>query len=834
MATQLAHFLSNNRARKGEAFTHTSLGDPKGCFKVQDSDIERFLELYTKTVTEGYAVSLTEKPKNISPVLIDLDFRQTTPERLYDSQYIESFLNIILHVMKEYVTQDTISCYILEKPAPRPYKDIYKDGIHITFPDVITPANVQHTIRNIVITMYPERVTPNGVTNPVEDIYDKNVIVKNNWFMYGSKKPDEMHPWKVTRAYIFSSDKATPLEIGPIENLVKTLSIRYNVTEENMSQVNQEKLSKIIDGLNPKRARDYNTWRDGIYAIMNTADNKEEGGKLCHIYAQKDRGSYNIEATDKQIEESLRNQYRKNKVTVATLFSWLKEDNPSLFHELTQSTLIKLIHKTVSRTDYDLALLVDHMFGQDYRSVEIRDKMNYYHFDNHRWNKENSMTSLNLKICHDVHNKIMEVAEFQNKRATDENRKDLDEMYKQLVSVANMLKKKSVCDNVIKYVGKLREVNFHDFYEKLDTHPNLIGFKNGVYDLDSDIFRDGDYDDLLTFTTGYDYIEEDNDDIQNELERFMDSITPNKDVKEFIFNMIAYSLHGNKRFHDANLAFFCGTGANGKSLLKVLVMQTFGDYGYEPDVSIVCTKKMDSSRANPELAKTKGKRICLASEPESDQKFQVSALKKFTGGDKIQARELYASNIEFDPQFSMIILMNNKPSLSDMDGGIIRRMNIVTFPYKFVPNPMLSFERKMDTSLDDKFRKDIRYAQQFMRILIRRYKEEIRDTREIKKPQEVIDDTQRYIEDNDAVKAFIMNSLELTEDENDMIPSSEMYEMFKKSEFYNQKDRSWFKQQMTTHGLEAKKKTTRGEYYTLTVYRRVKRVIHEDMDFLGL
>ena len=40
-----------------------------------------------------------------------------------------------------------------------------------------------------------------GVLNSAESIYDEAVISRNGWMMYGSKKPDEPHPWLATRVY---------------------------------------------------------------------------------------------------------------------------------------------------------------------------------------------------------------------------------------------------------------------------------------------------------------------------------------------------------------------------------------------------------------------------------------------------------------------------------------------------------------------------------------------------------------------------------------------------------------------------------------------------------
>ena len=430
-----------------------------------------------------------------------------------------------------------------------------------------------------------------------------------------------------------------------------------------------------------------------------------------------------------------------------------------------------------------------------------------------------------------VVDKFNEVGAHFNRKAAEntdeEDQRKYQSISKVIFGIALRLKSVPFKNNIIKECTDLFMRPYNEFYECLNTKDNILGFTNGIYDLDTGVFRAGQPDDLVTFSTRYAFPISSNHKIREYIQSFLTSISSSTSMKDFLVDILSYSAHGNKCFQDSNLHFWSGTGANGKGALKNLCMTTFGDYAYEPDPSIITTTKQDSSKVSPEMSKLKGKRFACMSEPETTQKLQVSLLKRLTGGDQLQSRELWRDAAEFKLSSTFILLMNTKPSLTDFDGGIARRLNVIDFPYKFVDSPRLSTERPIDHGMDKHF-KDPLYAQEFILLLLENYRARIHNASNITKPIEVLAETTAYLDDNNVVKAFITRYLELTKNAEDMIQSSEMFDMFKYSECYNHKDKGWFKEQMSINGLKPLKKTTRGRFHKGMVYFGVKKTTLEE------
>ena len=439
---------------------------------------------------------------------------------------------------------------------------------------------------------------------------------------------------------------------------------------------------------------------------------------------------------------------------LGSLCMWAKADNPDGYSELHQEKLRKLVNEAKSGTEYDVALVIKEMFGDQY--VYAPENEVWYVFENHKWVLDNGALDLKQKLPTVVADHFRISSAFFQARAarpdTSADDKDrLDDIVKKLMEVVSKLKRAAFQSSVITECCMLFKEN--KFVEKLNEKHHLIGFENGVFDLDAWEFRYGRPDDYITLTTGYTYNPLINDCVRADIMKFMHDIQENPEIEIYLLDTLATNLHGTK--WDQWLHFWNGKGGNGKSLLMILFAGALGQLHFSPPIEVFTTAKKSGSGANPEIVKAKGMRGISSNEPAEGATLQINLLKEWSGGEKIYGRGLYQDGIEFKLQGGIFLLMNNKPSVQSCDGGFERRLRNVYFPFQFKEEENLAKNiKKADKELNKKFNDPV-YHQQFMLILLERFKLYKDNGYSHHTPQRVLDDTKTYLNESNYVLNFI-------------------------------------------------------------------------------
>jgi P4 family phage/plasmid primase-like protien len=255
------------------------------------------------------------------------------------------------------------------------------------------------------------------------------------------------------------------------------------------------------------------------------------------------------------------------------------------------------------------------------------------------------------------------------------------------------------------------------------------------------------------------------------------SIFEKEDIINYWLSITGLSLFANKfeKFY-----ILTGSGGNGKGLLSTIIEKALGNYYYQAQSSFLSTK-YEADKPSPTLARCQGVRYLSISEPESDANspLKVDFIKSITGGDPITCRALHKNNTTYKPQFTPFLQCNEMPKLNKIDGGITRRLEVIDYPFKFVENPTKPEERKINYALKDEITPD--FINEFLLMLFEYASKNI-NNKTIDKPNDVINSSGQYLDNNNPVKDFITRYLIKTDKDTDKIKCSKLLEYFHRAD----------------------------------------------------
>lgn len=378
-------------------------------------------------------------------------------------------------------------------------------------------------------------------------------------------------------------------------------------------------------------------------------------------------------------------------------------------------------------------------------------------------------------LLNDISKTIQELLQTEKNKVNPnmENYKDINKIYTTEYKRAG---NSSHIEGVIKYLRPF--YNNDDIENLIDNNINLLVFKNKLYDFNDRSFRDIKKNDYVMNNTNYILDEDINDIMQNKIKKLLFSIFENEEHIKYWSLITASSLFTNKF---ESLYIHCGTGGNGKGLLSTIIEKSLGSYFYAVNNTFL-TSIYKGGASNPDLYKCKGKKYVLVSEPnngEEECKFNIDFIKMITGGDTITTRDLYKSNISYKPHFTINLQCNNKPDLNKMDNGIQRRLKILNYPFNFVEQPNKSHHRLINNNLKNEINEQ--FYKQFILYLINIIEnnyDENNNYKPIEIPNKFKNETEQYLNDNNPVKTFIDEYIDITNNDKDRIKVSDFLNYF--------------------------------------------------------
>lgn len=229
--------------------------------------------------------------------------------------------------------------------------------------------------------------------------------------------------------------------------------------------------------------------------------------------------------------------------------------------------------------------------------------------------------------------------------------------------------------------------------EGFDANDFLMATRNKTIDLGTGKITSHKPENYITKTMNVEY---DKDVTLPRWEQFVDEIMgSNEEAKRYLQKVIGYSFSGENNLKKMFMLY--GSGDSGKTLFLQSIRNVLGSYATTGVVSLIANKKESTPEQRAmALANFHGSRMVVFEEPKLGSMFDDQLLKEWTGRSEVTARKLFEMPFEYVPQFTMFVISNNLPKVSDNVLFRTQRMNLIVFPRSFS-------KEEQDTTLDKQF-----------------------------------------------------------------------------------------------------------------------------------
>ena len=525
--SNLFTFLKSYETKSNQQSTNVSLPPSRGKWSIPDEEYETFLNLYSNELLNQSVFYMTELHKSYGPIIIDLDFKQISCERNYNLQDILCIIDIYNNEICKYLeieNNEDLVAYVLEKSEVTKLETYNKDGIHITYPYIICSNDVQYKIREQVVEICKTKEIFRNLdlveNYTVDEIIDISIIKKTGWMMYKSKKQGN-NAYELTMKIDHNLETVQIIET--MSDLVKLLSIRNkeeskilktkiiqkpieietipinNNNDSDIVDTNYEYIRTLVNMLSDERSDKRETWIETGACLYNI--NQHDCLEFWDDFSKKS-SKYKPGVCETEWK-SFKN-YEGRRLSIGSLHMWAKTDNEELYKKAKRDFVSNYLLNNIECTHNDVAMLLHCKYEFDFICSSIKFKT-WYKYELNRWVEMDNAVDLRYKISDEIVNEYKKVSQiYQRKSLQDPEDQEIITKINTIDKIIKSLKDRKFKENVMKECEDL--FNDVDFDSLADSKVNLIGFKNGIYDLEKMEFRNGRPDDYVTFSTGFDYV----------------------------------------------------------------------------------------------------------------------------------------------------------------------------------------------------------------------------------------------------------------------------------------------------------------------------------------
>lgn len=842
--------------------THVSLIQPKGKFRFDRKDLEKFMDLYCTTIYNDPSkiIGIAEKPQQYLPVLADIDLKVEEEllesleyrygEHLYSELHLTQIINAYQKVLKTILDDcknEMLLCVVLEKPISiikSGESRIIKNGLHLHFPNVFLSKSDQevHLIPRVQEELKIMEVFSDMGIEDSGSVIDK-ACCKVPWLMYGSRKDETKDPYIVTKVINYKNQqvdleaafkhyriydmneklikienvkKELPrilsiiprcrdicelrhgLPIPSKEQLLSKSSIKDKKFNSNLSESDIEKNLDITEKLIPMiadyRAEERNEWISIGWALHSVSNGNLRGLEQWIEFSKRCEEKFDEAVCISEWTKMTRHDY-----SIGTIRYYASIDSPKEYAEYKKEQIENHVKDALNGSHYDIARILHDEYGTHFVCSSIIGKT-WYQFTGNFWEEIEDGVFLREKISEDVISRFKVIAQdCLQKLLESDDKSDLAKYNEKLKIVKRLiqnLKSAPFKNNVMREALDI----FYDkkFKSRLDQNPYLIGFKNGVYDLNQNVFRAGRPEDYISkhLPINYKEFDEKDEDVAM-VKDFLEKVFPDTDVRQFFLDNASDLFVGGN--NQKTIIFWTGCGDNGKSVTQQLVEGMLGELSVKFPTTLFSQKKLGNGAADPTLARAAPPvRLATLEEPDNDEALNIGLIKSLTGNDSYFARDLFEAGKkvkEVTPMFKIYFITNKLPKLKHSDQALWNRVLVLPFESVFVRPGNPCPETYEEQLRQKRFPMDINFKNKIVDLYepFAWYLLKHRQNVTIRvHPAKVLEATAIYQRQNDIYRQFVEESI--IECKNSKIKLDEIYIIFK----------DWCKEAFSTYTVPSK------------------------------
>ena len=354
-------------------YTHTAFGTPWGKYNVTDENIGKFINLYKKALNayinsgedeSNWNLHITEKPKQVGQLVLNIDFRVKDKDRKYNEEHIKYIVTKFNNIIKKYIntTNKNIEAFVFEKDCPTydNKQGNYKDGIHIIYPHIVIDVLLRYKFIEIAQNEIETEEVLNDIRfiNKYDDVFDKSNVLRNGWMLYGSRKY-KGQKYDLTKIYdhlgVIKHDIYSP------DELVSLLYLRQYEPDDCMHLKDQY------------NNNDFNKELTNTYNKYHPEKQKKKKLILIDLYDEIDDKS-NKEINDQQSSNEPISISDSDICDKPPWLNWTDNENKQILDLVKENKSIneitKIVNRTLKNVNYQLKCLAYSFYTKDKLSID--------------------------------------------------------------------------------------------------------------------------------------------------------------------------------------------------------------------------------------------------------------------------------------------------------------------------------------------------------------------------------------------------------------------------------------------------------------------------------